>query len=86
MRSAVGESDTFEVTVGLHQGSALSPFLFTIIIDCLTKNLQREAPWDMLFADDVVVCGETAKEVEQKLEAWRRAMEERGMKISRLNI
>ena len=32
---------------------------------------------------DVVLCAETKVELEQRLEAWRRALEERGMKISR---
>ena len=59
-----------EIAVGLHQGSALSPFLFAIIIDCLTQEVQREAPWDMLFADDVVVYRNRRDGVEERLELW----------------
>ena len=83
VRCAAGDTDEFEVTVGLHQGSALSPFLFAVVMDCMTREVQREAPWDMLFADDVVVCSETKEEVEQRLEMWREAMEVRGMRVSR---
>ncbi|XP_063615410.1 uncharacterized protein LOC134788449 [Penaeus indicus] len=83
VRCAAGETEVFEVAVGLHQGSALSPFLYAIIIDCLTQEVQREAPWDMLFADDVVVCGNRRDEIEERLELWRGAMEDRGMKVSR---
>ena len=69
--------------MGLHQGSALSPFLFAVVMDCMTREVQREPQWDMLFADDVVVCSETKEEVEQRLEMWREAMEVRGMRVSR---
>ncbi|XP_064116612.1 uncharacterized protein LOC135222456 [Macrobrachium nipponense] len=35
-----GETEAFPVEVGLLQGSALSPFLFLVIIDTLTSELR----------------------------------------------
>ena len=42
VRCAAGLTDEFEVGVRLHQGSALSPFLFAIIMGKLTKTLGRK--------------------------------------------
>ena len=81
MRCAVGTTESFKVKVGLHQGSALSPFLFAVIMDWLTDKVRREPPWTMLFADDIVICEETREEMERRLESWRYALERRGMKV-----
>ena len=49
VRSAVWLTEEFKVGVRLHQGSALSPFLFAIIMDKLTKDIRKDTPWAMLF-------------------------------------
>ena len=51
MRCAVGTTESFKVKVGLHQGLALSPFLFAVIMDRLTDEVRREPLWTMLFTD-----------------------------------
>ena len=87
VRCAVGTTESFKVKVGLHQGSALSLFLFAVIMDRLTDKVRREPPWTILFADDILICEETREEVEQRLESWRYALERRGMKVGqRSNI
>ena len=83
VRSCVGETESLHVKVGLHQGSALSPLLFNVVMEVMTENVRERAPWSMMYADDVVLCAETKEELEQKLEAWRKALEDRGMKISK---
>ena len=83
VKCAVGTTESFKVKVGQHQGSALSPFLFAVIMDRLTNGVRREPPWTMLFADDIVICKETRKEVERRLEFWRYILERREMKVSR---
>ena len=64
VRCAVGTTESFKFKFRLHQGSALSPFLFAVIMDRLTDEVRREPPWTMLFADDVVICKKTRKKVE----------------------
>ena len=69
VRCAVGITKSFKIKIGLHQGSALSPFLFAVIMDRLTDEVRRKPPWTMLFADDIVICEETREEVERRLES-----------------
>ena len=83
VRCAVGVTEGFEVKVGLHQGSALSPCLFAMVMDRITDDIREEAPWTMMFADDIVICSESKEWLEQKLESWRYALERRGMKVNR---
>ena len=83
VRCAVGVTEGFEVKVGLHQGSALSPCLFAMVMDRMTDDIREEAPWTMMFADDIVICSESKEQVEEKLESWRYALERRGMKVNR---
>ena len=52
-------------------------------MDELTRHMQDEVPWCMLFADDIVLVVETKVEVNAKLELWREALESKGLKISR---
>ncbi|KAK3518784.1 hypothetical protein QTP70_012732 [Hemibagrus guttatus] len=83
VRCAVGQTEEFKVEVGLHQGSALSPFLFAIVMDQLSEEVRQASPWTMMFADDIVICSESREQVEESLERWRFALERRGMKVSR---
>ncbi|KAM7373883.1 hypothetical protein PAMP_006573 [Pampus punctatissimus] len=83
VRCAVGVTEELKVEVGLHQGSTLSPFLFTMVMDRLTDEVRQESPWTMMFADDIVICSESREQVEEKLERWRFVLERRGMKVSR---
>ncbi|KAK3553295.1 hypothetical protein QTP86_032750 [Hemibagrus guttatus] len=83
VRCAVGQTEEFKVEVGLHQGSALSPFLFAIVMEQLSEEVRQESPWTMMFADDIVICSESREQVEENLERWRFALERRGMKVSR---
>ncbi|KAK3541862.1 hypothetical protein QTP86_008193 [Hemibagrus guttatus] len=83
VRCAVGQTEEFKVEVGLHQESALSPFLFAIVMYQLSEEVRQESPWTMMFADDIVICSESREQVEENLERWRFALERRGMKVSR---
>ena len=83
VKTCGGLTEDFPITIGLHQGSALSPFLFAAVLDELTHHVQGDVPWCMLFADDIVLIDETREGVNAKLEIWRQRLESRGFKLSR---
>ena len=68
VRSAAGLIEEFKVSIGFHQGSSLSSFLFDVIIDRLTEDIRKDAPWDILFADDIVLSRQNYRELEKDLE------------------
>ena len=63
----MGLSDWFKVEVGF----TLSPFPFAVVMDRLTDEVRLEAPWTMMFADDIVICSESKDHAEETLERWR---------------
>ena len=73
VKCAAGLTKGFNVKVGLHQRSALSPFLFAIAMDRLTNEIKEEALWPTMFTNDVVLYRKSKEEVETKLESWRNA-------------
>ena len=78
VRTSVGNTAPFSVDVGLHQGSALSPFLFAVVMDQITAPLRREAPWNMLFADDIALLNDTRADSERELAKGSRGKRSEG--------
>ena len=80
---ASGTSESFAVEVGIHHGSAFSHFLFAIMMDSRTENIRKEELWQMMFADNVVLCAKEKYVLELELEQWMGALGKIGMKVSR---
>ena len=59
-------SSSFSVKVGVHQGSALSPFLFIMVMDVLTEDVRNGSLMELLYADDLVLGRESLNEVMDK--------------------
>ena len=47
------------------------------------RKHKKKAPWQMMFADDVVQSAREKDMLELELGQWREALEKRGMKVSR---
>ena len=74
VRCTAGESNSFGVEVGLHQGSALSPYLFLLLMDMLTEDVRKDVPGSIMFADAIVLCGDDETDMTEYLETWRKAL------------
>lgn len=70
-RVRIGDSKHFPVEMGLNKGSALSPFLFALAIDTLTRHIQGEVSWSMLFVYNVVLIGKVRGGVSEMLKIWK---------------
>ena len=83
VRTSDGDTHDFPIKLGLHLGSALSPYLFALVMDEVTRDIQGDIPWCMLFADDVVLVDDSRTRVNRKLELWRQTLESKGFRLSR---
>jgi len=84
VRTVYGNSNGFEVKVSIHQGSALSRLLFGIVMEALSREFRVALPWELLYADDVVVIAETEFDLIKKLSpsTQKDNVENRGMRVS----
>src|SRR2546425_504876 len=61
------ESESFGVKVGEHQGSVLSPIFFNIVMQAIADNFKKGLPWELLYADDLVLLAESRLDLEKRL-------------------
>ncbi len=90
VRIAGSKSDLFPVHVGLRQGCPLSPVLFIIFMDRISRRSQgpegvgfgEHTISSLLFADDVVVLATSDQDLQHALGRFAAECEAVGMRIS----
>ena len=68
-------SEEFEVKVGMHQGSELSPFLFAVVVNVVTEFAREDVLSELLYDDNLVLMSETIKRIGNKSLKWKEAFE-----------
>ena len=74
--------EEFEVKVCVHQGSALSPLLFAIMVDVITESVRNGLMSEMFYADDLILTSETMEGLRAKFWKWKEALESKGLKVN----
>ncbi|KAI3363831.1 hypothetical protein L3Q82_001434 [Scortum barcoo] len=90
VRIAGSKSDLFPVHVGLRQGCPLSPVLFIIFMDRISRRSQgpegvrfgNHRISSLLFVDDVVLMASSGQDLQHVLERFAAECEAAGMRIS----
>ena len=67
--------------VGVHQGSVLSPLLFIIVLEALSREFRAGVPWEDLYAD-LVIIADSLEECVRRLLIWKEAMEKKGLRVN----
>ncbi|XP_047470216.1 uncharacterized protein LOC125025923 [Penaeus chinensis] len=82
VRTKYGRTDEFTIGVGLHQGSILSPFLSIVVLDVISENFRTGLPWELLFADNLVVVADSVEELQRRWLKRQIGMERKGLKVN----
>ena len=75
-------SEEFEVKLGMHQGSVLSPFLFPLLVDVVTDFAREGALSELLYADNFAPMSETVEGLRDKFLKWKKAFVSNDLKVN----
>ena len=81
-----GDTEEFEIEVGLHQESALTPFLFVVVMDVLSETIANDDIWELLYADDLVVMAHSEEDPQLRILEWQESLETRGLRVNASKI
>ena len=68
VNNAIGNK--FNVKIGVHQGSVLSPLLLIMVLEALCIESRSGLPSEMLYADDFVIIAESLVKLEERYLTW----------------
>ena len=75
VREGDGYSEEFDFGEGVHQGSVLSPLLFIIVLEALSREFRTGCPWELMYADDL-------KSVLSPWRTWKTEMKKKGLRVN----
>ena len=82
VRTDAGQSESFEVKVGLHQGSVHGPLLFAAVMDVVSSETRSGLPSELLYADDLVIMALTIEQLGRRVADWSASLLGKGLKVN----
>ena len=67
---------------GCSSGLCLSPLLFIIVLEALSREFRTGCPWELLYADDLMISARSKEELLVKVKTWKTEMEKKGLRVS----
>ena len=78
-----GMSNEFLVNIGLSQGCGLSPLLFILVMELISRKISATDPLGkIMYADDLVIVAEHREEWQGALEEWNEMFKKHGLKMN----
>ena len=67
----------------MRQGSALSPLLFIVVMDLISRKVSmKDISWKLLYADDLAIVAEDKEELNESLDEWKDAFTQHGLRLN----
>ena len=74
------------ITVIFYRLLGLSPLLFVIVMEAISREFRVVLPWELLYADDLAVIAETEEELIKRLNEWKENVESKGMRVTHTHV
>ena len=53
-----------------------------LVVEVMSREFRVALPWELLYADDLVVIAETEEDLIKRLNEWKDNVENRGMRVN----
>ncbi|ETN82030.1 hypothetical protein NECAME_08237 [Necator americanus] len=51
-------------------------------MDTITKEIQKQHPWTLLFADDVMLASEPRDDLQKQVQSWKDQLQQYGLRLN----
>ena len=74
--------DNYYVKVEVNKRSTFHPLLVNIVLEALLRECRNNLPWEMLYANDLVIIADSLKELGTRYAVWKNCMESKGLRVN----